>query len=269
MPDNSLSCSSSNPDYRRQLAEQAAAEQSDRTCHQNQCEAPPAKPAVPACRDERSVEAEARAAGYKPTRASSELAHKASVKKRARGASAHAAKKSSAKPTDTNAERTMARRPGPYAGAGVTSSGDSVYAGAALTKGKDGQGSADLFSVSGQVGAQNEFQAGMGRGHVDLTQSASIQGDWEVFTAHAAAGIHNEDGSTGLNESIGATIVKFGATFQAEGAELHLGLGAGAGPPSAHVGVRDPDHDGRQDVCVGGGALGAEASLCLPNLIRW
>ncbi len=269
MPDNTLSCSLSNPDYRRQLGEQEAADQSDRTCHQNQCEAPPDKAAVPACRDERSVSAESVAAGYKPTKASSELAHKAAAKRKAHKARAHAAKKPAArKPTDTNAERTMARRPGPYAEAGVTSSGDSVYAGAAAAKGKDGQGAAEVFSVSGQVGAQSEVQAGMGRGHLEFW-GGSVQGDWEVFTAHANAGIHNADGSTGFNESIGADAVKGSVTFHVDGAELHAGLGVGVAIPSVHEGVRDPDHDGREDLCAGIAAGPLEVSACLPNLIRW
>ncbi len=270
MPDNTLSCSLANADYRRQLQEQSAAQQSDSTCHQNECTAPPEKPAAPACREERSVEAEGVAAGYKPTRASSELAHKARAKKRAHRANARKATTSS-KPTDTNAQRTMARYPTPYAEAGVTSSGDSVYAGVALVKGKKGQGAANLFSASAQVGAQNEAQVGMGRVHVDFTRSGSFQGDLEAFTARAAEGIHNEDGSTGFNMSSSASFVKSGVTGRVGGAEVHLGYGLGpdAAVPMVHAGVRDPDHDGRYDVCAGTDVAGVEISACLPNLIRW
>lgn len=273
MPDTP-SCSLSNADYQRQLAEQAAAEQSDGTCHDNKCEAPPAKPAVPACRDERNVKTEEAAAGYKPTRASTQLAHKARAKAKAHKAAAHgAARKSAGKPpTDTNAERTMARRPAPYAEAGVTSSGDSVYIGVAGAKGKDGQGAAEVFSASAQVGAQNEFQVGMGRAHLE-TKSGQTSADMEVFTARAAEGIHNEDGSTGANASIGASVFKFGATTHIEGVELHgafeLGATGEKEPELTHVGVRDPDHDGRYDVCAGVKYGAVELSACLPNLIRW
>lgn len=194
-----------------------------------------------------------------------ELVHKATAKKKSHKAHAHPAKE----PTDTNAQRTMARKPGPYADAGVTSSHDSVYGGVALVKGKKGQGAADLFSVSGQLGAQTEVQAGMGRVHLDLTKSGSVQGDMEVFTAHAAAGIHNEDGSTGVNESIGADIVKFGIAGHVEGAEVHVAGSIGVGLPSVHIGTRDPDHDGRKDLCAGAGIGPVEVSACLPNLIRW
>jgi hypothetical protein len=64
-------------------------------------------------------------------------------------------------PANNNAQRTDARSGvAPYLSAGRTAAGDSVYAGAALVKGRDTSGAAvEVLSASVQVGAQTELQA--------------------------------------------------------------------------------------------------------------
>jgi hypothetical protein len=263
-------CSWSDAEYRRRMMEDAAASASGTTCHENQCEAPPPAESAPECREQRSVEYEAKAAGYKSA-GTQELVKKAA--KRAPAPKPKAAPKPLAPakpPTNSNQERTLATRPKVYAEAGKTSSGDAVYAGVALLKGRDKQGAAEVFSASGQVGAQNEVQVGMGRVTL-MSKDEKTSARLQVFSARAAAGIHNEDGSAGWNGSVSASAVSADVTTHVGDVELHVGAsldGEEAGPGvSSHYGLRDPDHDGRYDVCVGVEASGVEVGLCLPNLI--
>src|SRR5688572_4762642 len=110
-------------------------------------------------------------------------------------------------PTDNNAQRTTARlSSGYYAEAGLTSSGDSAYAGVALGKKHDpvAQADAEALSASVQVGVQNEAQAGVAR--VGDTEG-QLTGSLETLTVRAHAGFRNDDGSIGLNVGVGATIL--------------------------------------------------------------
>jgi hypothetical protein len=153
--------------------------------------------------------------------------------------------------TDSNNQRTSARTtPGPYADAGVTSSGDSVFAGAAAIKGRDPNTGieAEIFTVSGQVGAQNEVQVGMARMGASSDDGRQSIG-MDVFTARAMVGIHNPDGSVGLNAGAMATAIGIEGTANYSGNSITGGLSLSAGA-EAHVGIRDSDGDGSSELSV-------------------
>ena len=153
-------------------------------------------------------------------------------------------------PTDNNAQRTTARSSTSfYTDAGVTSSGDSVYAGAAVLKTHDPGTHSDVEvgTASGQVGVQNEAQIGMARVSV---QEGRATGTMEVFTARAQAGFRNDDGSAGLNAGVGATAVGLEGTYAFEGgSSFTFGAAASLGL-AASVGVRDIDGDGARELCA-------------------
>ena len=148
---------------------------------------------------------------------------------------------------NNNAQRTDERRGvAPYLSAGRTAAGDSVYAGAALVKGRDPSGAAvEVLSASAQLGAQTELQVGLQR--VAGTHGA-LTGSVETFTLRANVGIHNDDGSVGLNIGAGVTAVGFeGTAGDANSVTYGVGAGVGAG---ASVGARDVDSDGKAELCA-------------------
>lgn len=150
-------------------------------------------------------------------------------------------------PANNNAQRT-AERVGvaPYAAAGTTTSGDTVFAGAALAKGRDAKtgAEAEVLSISAQVGAQSELQAGLVRVGGG---SGLLAGSIESMTVRANVGIHNDDGSTGLNLGVGATALGAEATLgSATSASFGLAASVGAG---ASIGIRDLDKDGYEELC--------------------
>jgi hypothetical protein len=155
-----------------------------------------------------------------------------------------------APPTDNNAQRTTARRStSPYADAGVTSSGDSVYVGGAGIKTHEPTSQTDLEvgSVSVQLGAQSEAQLAMAR---IGDPYGKVTGGVEVFTARAQLGIHNDDGSTGFNAGLGATAVGAETTYTFDGGNtLTVGAAASLGI-SGSIGLRDADGDGVDELCA-------------------
>ena len=161
-----------------------------------------------------------------------------------------------ARPTNTNAERTSARDGvAPYAAIGKTSARDSDFAGVALLKGRNSKSGieAEVLSVSVQEGLQSEAQVGLvrvGASKADGTSAGTV----DAFTARAAIGIHNPDGSTGLNLAVTATALGFEASRRGSGGSDTRGAGFGVGG-EVSVGVRDADHDGNIKLCVriGGG----------------
>lgn len=173
------------------------------------------------------------------------------------------APESSALPANNNAQRT-AERNGiiPYADADVTASGDSVFAGAAMLKGRDpkSDGEVEVLSVSGQVGAQTELQVGFQR--VSGARGA-LSGGVEIFTARANIGIHNDDGSTGFNIGAGATAVGFEGTVGGA-SRLTYGVAAGMGA-GVSVGVRDVDRDGNGELCARVSIGPVTVGACLEN----
>jgi hypothetical protein len=148
---------------------------------------------------------------------------------------------------NNNAQRTDERLGvAPYLSAGRTTAGDSLYAGAALLKGRDRSGAAvEVLTASAQVGAQTEVQVGLQR--VAGTRGA-LTGSVETFTLRANVGTHNDDGSVGLNIGASATAVGFeGTVGTASSVTYGVGAGVGAG---ASVGVRDVDRDGSTELCA-------------------
>lgn len=161
-----------------------------------------------------------------------------------------------------NAQRTEAR-PGvaPYASAGATTGGDSLYAGAALLKGRDPSGAAiEVLSASVQVGAQTEAQFGFQR---IAGTGGPLTGSVETFTLRANVGIHNDDGSTGLNIGAGATAVGFEGTA-GSASSITYGVGAGIGA-GASVGARDVDHDGNTELCARVAWGPVTVGICVEN----
>jgi hypothetical protein len=167
-------------------------------------------------------------------------------------------------PTNTNAERTTARAGvAPYAAAGVTSSGDSEFVGAALLKGRNSKSGieTEVLSASVQRGFQNEAQVGLirvGASRDDGTTSGTV----DALTARAAFGIHNPDGSTGLNIALSATALGIEGAHRENGSSIGGGLGLGVGG-EASVGLRDSDHDGKPELCVRIGAGPILANKCI------
>lgn len=179
-----------------------------------------------------------------------------SVPARTAGASGNAAR---------TAERDFSK--GPYAAAGRTHDGGSVFAGAAALKGRTEEGiEAEALSVSVQVGAQNEIQGTVARlGYSGEYGSGSI----EVLTASVHLGIDNSDGSYGVNIGATASLMSGDVTTKHSGDSITAGLAAGKGG-EAHVGIRDDDKDGKPEIClrvawgveIGGGCIE------LPMVIR-
>jgi hypothetical protein len=146
-----------------------------------------------------------------------------------------------------NAQRTSERDLAPYADADATASGDSLFAGVALLKGRapKSTGEVEVASLSGQIGAQTEVQLGFQR--VGGTHGA-LSGSVEIFTARANIGIHNDDGSTGFNVGAGVTAIGFEGSVGVA-TRLTYGVAAGLGA-GASVGVRDVDGDGTRELCA-------------------
>jgi hypothetical protein len=148
---------------------------------------------------------------------------------------------------NNNAQRTSERIGiGPYASAG-TAGGDSIYASVAALKGRNvsSGAEAEVLSASVQLGAQNEAQLTFVR---VAGGSGALRGSTEAFTARANIGIHNDDGSTGLNVGAGAAAIGFEATIGRE-TSLTTGLAASIGY-GASIGVRDVDADGKTELCA-------------------
>lgn len=157
---------------------------------------------------------------------------------------------SAASPGQTNAERTTAlgRRVVGYYDSGSTGGAyPSKYVGVAALKAVDPKTGHELefLSASAQVGWQNELQVGALRASVPgKNGKVSIEG----FTARAAMGVHNDDGSTGLNFALQATTASIEGTTAKQGDTLTAGFSAGLGL-AASVGRRDADADGKPEYC--------------------
>lgn len=161
-----------------------------------------------------------------------------------------------------NAQRTGERAGvAPYASAGETAAADSVYVGAALVKGRDPSGAeAEVLSVSAQIGAQSEVQLGFQR---VAGTSGALAGSVETFALRAQVGIHNDDGSTGLNIGASATLIGFEGSI-GSASSVTYGVGAGAGA-AASVGTRDADHDGSTELCARLSFGPVTVGACLEN----
>jgi hypothetical protein len=165
---------------------------------------------------------------------------------------------------ETNAERTTAREAGPFAEASVTSSGDSIYVAAAAIKGRDSNSGIEIevFSTSAQVGSEFEAQVGAARLGASSDDGANSVG-MDVFTARAAMGVHNADGSFGWNAGALATAIGAEGTLRLGTASSVTGGAAIGVGLEASLGLRDADGDKEPEVC-GRLVIGpVTAGLCL------
>ncbi len=161
-----------------------------------------------------------------------------------------------------NATRTSERdlASGPYASAGHAPGGHAVFAGAALVKGRDASGlELETATVSVQVGAQSEAQGAVARASVSGAHGA-ISSD--LGSANAHAGIHNADGSTGLNAGAGAVAIAGEATLAGKANSITVGAGYGIGAEGS-IGVRDKDRNGQPEVCFRVGLKFATLGACV------
>lgn len=166
----------------------------------------------------------------------------------------------------TNAARTTERDflKGPYAAAGITHDGGSLFAGAAALKGRTTEGiEAEALGVSVQVGRQTEAQSTVARlGY----SSKHVSGSVEALTANAHFGFDNSDGSVGVNIGAGATLASAEITAKHSGWSITRGISAGPGG-EAHIGLRDDDKDGRPELCVRVGWAFVIAGSCVESPI--
>lgn len=151
-------------------------------------------------------------------------------------------------PAHNNAQRsaTVVANLG-YAGAGFTSAHDSVFVGTAVFKGHHDGGLFEVWSASAQVGAQSEVQAGVARAAVAFSDATTCE--LRAGEAELHIGIHNPDGSVGVNAGGGLSGVTLECTATTSGSSLTLGLSASKSAELS-VGVRDSDADGRQEYCA-------------------
>ncbi|HYP87542.1 MAG TPA: hypothetical protein VEQ59_05305 [Polyangiaceae bacterium] len=170
---------------------------------------------------------------------------------------------SSASMANNNAQRTAERNGvAPYASAGKTAAGDAAYVALAALKGRDPKsgGEVEILSASLQVGRQNEAQVTYVR--VGGSSGALI-GSAEAFTAHANLGVHNDDGSTGVNLGYGVNAISFEATVGHE-TSVTAGLSASVGQ-GASLGLRDLDHDAKTELCARVSTGPITVGLCVEN----
>jgi hypothetical protein len=151
-------------------------------------------------------------------------------------------------PTHNNAQRsaTVVADLG-YADAGFTSAHDSVFAGVAAFKGQQAGGTFEIWSESAQVGAQNEVQAGVARAAVGFGDATTCE--LRAVEGELHLGIHNPDGSAGVNGGGGLSGVTVECTVTRSGNSLTLGLSASLSQELS-IGVRDSDADGREEYCA-------------------
>ncbi len=161
-----------------------------------------------------------------------------------------------------NATRTQERNlaSGPYAESGYSSSGHALHAGLALVKGRDASSlELEAVSVSVQVGGQSEAQGAVARVGVS-GKRGSIGG--EVGAANVHVGVHNPDGSTGVNGGAGAVWAAGEATISGEANSVTVGAGFGIGGELS-VGLRDKNGNGDPEVCFRASLKFATVGACL------
>ena len=160
-----------------------------------------------------------------------------------------------------NATRTQERNlaSGPYADAGYAEGGHALHAGVAVVKGRDTSGlELEAMSVSVQVGAQHEAQAGAVRAGKSGPLGAVA---FEGGTANAHIGVHNPDGSTGFNTGAGAVLIAGELTVGANANSVTVGTGVGGGAEMS-VGLRDKDGNGNPEACFRLGVKFATVGAC-------
>jgi hypothetical protein len=149
-----------------------------------------------------------------------------------------------------------------YADAGISADGSAAYADSALLFGS--QRGTDLAVVlnSAQVGEQTEAQStlfSMSASSSDGSTTATIRD----LSLTVGGGVHNPDGSTGVNLKADATILAAQLEQDlGDGDRLTLGLHLGVGVEGS-VGTSDVDGDDYAEYCLRASAFGVTAGGCL------
>lgn len=163
-------------------------------------------------------------------------------------------------------ERELTSDSKPFAEYGKFAGGRGDYAGFAIAQGRNSETAfeGELVSGSVQVGVQNEAQVTgvrLGVSSEDGTNSAQVR----AAEAIAHIGLHNSDGSIGLNAGASATAVGAEVTVGHSGNSATVGASAGYGVDGS-IGLRDADDDGHGEVCVRATAeagIGGTVGLCV------
>ena len=136
-----------------------------------------------------------------------------------------------------------------YLSGGTTQTNDTEYLECAYRKGRDEGSGIEVEEglVSAQWGAQNEVVLKVG--HLGVSShDQRFNAGVDFVAVKAAAGIHNPDGSTGLNVSLSAHVVEAELTLDDGSGRASFSNGVGLGT-SLSIGVRDKDGDGNREVC--------------------
>lgn len=164
-------------------------------------------------------------------------------------------------PQEVAPAATLAETPAALAQPAVAEEPAATYAGETHPSGTtllewnlfnddEGMLQGSILSAKAHVGEQTEFRASLAEGTLRASENSPAALQAEVMSARVHAGLHNDDGSTGVNA--GAVVRAVGYTSSlstgASGLSIGLGIGAGAG---FHVGGRDADSDGYKELCVG------------------
>jgi hypothetical protein len=150
--------------------------------------------------------------------------------------------------TDTSAQRRAASSVAPFhMSAGRTSSGDSQYAEAALVKGKKGEAQVELMGGSVQRGLQSEASVTSAQLQIS-SRNGRHSVNAEVGTVRAAIGVHNSDGSTGVNVSYQENLFQLEYGYTDGTDSLTIGASIGSGFETS-IGLRDADGDGHIETC--------------------
>ncbi len=162
---------------------------------------------------------------------------------------------------NSNAERTASMQAFelPHASAGLTQDQRSMYAELAMLKGSEGQLSAEIASVSIQGGDQSEAQAAVARGTLRGEQEAV---NLRMVEIEAHYGIHNPDGSTGINAGATASSLAVEVSYENAGNSVVAGLAAGPGLAGS-LGTRDADADRNTEYCASVAVGPITVGLCL------
>ena len=119
----------------------------------------------------------------------------------------------------------------------------------------------DILGASLQGGLQNEAKVGLA--HVGISSDdGSKAASMDIFSVRANLGVHNDDGGSGVNVGLSATIISAQGTLGSGKNTVTLGVGAGAGA-ELQAGIQDSDADGRTEVSfrVGRGFVTAGFSI--------
>lgn len=149
----------------------------------------------------------------------------------------------------------------PFAEASAGASG--LRAGAGLLRGTDPDSGVSAQLIAGSVTSDarsSEVQVGLARLGLGPADRSNLRA--QAFTASAAVGTHNADGSVGYGVGMEATVVGVEGTLASSGWSATGGIAAGFAAASS-IGTRDADRDGSPELCGRVSFAFVTAGLCL------